>query len=775
MKTQPNSFLFIVILFLVGRLSAQVCTTDNNALEFDGNGDYIELNPINGLSPGSDFTAEVWFLSTATSQGGPFGNFRRLMSFGGSNVRIELGEAAGTLYILWSGPGCTGVLEPVPPPNGINIRDGRCHHIALVRLSADFEVYLDGVGIYQNTSQICIPPVTFFRVGQWPGPSTGTQEWQGTIDEVRLWKQALSQSQIDAYSHCPLQGNEPDLVAYWQFDQGTAGGNNAGITHAIDASPNGNDGMLLGFNLSGTTSNFIKSCSPALYPNYNNVDVFIQDVNWSVGLAAICEGYPVHFSLQCNGQAVQPPAVGNATVTWEYMDNASGSWLPLGPAQGFQNGFSFTVGPGLITANCSANSKGYVDRSYRARIVVDDGLGHICAYTTRESGLRISCPITGTLQVTPNQPLCEGDQASFNVQLNTNMPAPASNNDVHINWCVIDGANPPQPLPMYDDMTGFTYPLTGNTIVNSPSICFKAVIYNFACPSLTLTECVQVDLKPVCSTIQGLPPELTLLTATPWLTYEICPGDDAQLQALAGFQNCKPSWQYSFDMVNWTDMGATNTIQNTNTLPTTAWGTNTSIFYQIQCNPLTTPSGCPSCISNKIEVKLKPPPPAIVLPPDATICYGQSFPINISSQAVPGVTYTWYCNGLNIGTGTFFSLKNDGCYWVEANDGCQKTVSNKFCLTVCLVVAKISCPLDPNPCACPGIPITLTSLSVNSCGNPLDCRWDWVDANGVPHTFFGCTLTDTPDPVNGTKYTLTVTDPITGCSAMDMRMVVPCQ
>ncbi|MCB0531740.1 MAG: LamG domain-containing protein [Lewinellaceae bacterium] len=785
MKALYSLSVFTAALLAITQLSAQVCTSDNHALDFDGNGDFIDLSPINGLAPTSDFTAEAWFFSRATTGvGQPCpSNFRRLLSFGdvASGTRLELGECGGLLNLLWaqSGSTCPNALTiPITTPSmptGIDVRDGKCHHIAWIRQGTTVEIYYDGVSVYLNNSLTCLPPVTYFRAGHWPGGTTGTQEWQGLIDEIRLWDHARTPAQIAQYQYCLLNGQEPGLVAYWQLDQGVAGGpnNSPPITKAIDASPNGNDGMLFNFALTGTVSNFVQSCAPSVYPNYNNLDVVIQDLKWSVALIAICEGDPIHISLQCNGQPV-PPAGGNVAVNWEYKDGKLGPWFGLGPANGFPNGFSFLVPQ--VTANC-ANGISHVDRYYRAQIVVDDGLGHTCTYTTREAQLQICCPITGNLTVTPSQPapLCEGDQVTYVVQLTTNMPVPdPNNNNVHISWCVIDGNNPPQPLPGFDDMLGFTYPVSGTHTAMAPSLCFKAVISNCACPPLTLTECVKVDAKPVCNaTIQALSSNLTLLSSTPWLTYEICPGEPAQLQYVGSFQNCKPSWQYSFDMVTWFDMGATNPIQNTNIVPTN-WGANTSIFYQIQCKPLTNPSGCPPCISNTIEIKLKPPPTAPVLPASATICYGTSYPMNIGSQTQPGVTYTWYCNGQNIGSATFVSFKNPGCYWVEANDGCQKVFSNKFCLTVCLVTAKISCPLDPNPCACPGDPIYLTSLSTNSCGNPLDCVWSWTDSNGVPQTYTGCNLTDIPDHLNGTTYTLTVTDPITGCTGTDIKMIKPC-
>jgi predicted GH43/DUF377 family glycosyl hydrolase len=49
----------------------------------------------------------------------------------------------------------------------------------------------------------------------------GTQyPFEGMIDDVRLWNRALSPSEIRTTWKNPLEGNEPNLVAYWKFNEG---------------------------------------------------------------------------------------------------------------------------------------------------------------------------------------------------------------------------------------------------------------------------------------------------------------------------------------------------------------------------------------------------------------------------------------------------------------------------------------------------------------------------------------------------------------------------
>jgi hypothetical protein len=78
---------------------------------------------------------------------------------------------------------------------------------------------------------------------------------------------------------CALNGDEPNLIAYYNFEQGVAGANNAGLNSLVDRQDEctPDNGLLLGFALNGATSNWVApgatistNCTP-LYPNINLV------------------------------------------------------------------------------------------------------------------------------------------------------------------------------------------------------------------------------------------------------------------------------------------------------------------------------------------------------------------------------------------------------------------------------------------------------------------------------------------------------------------------
>ncbi|MCS6929237.1 MAG: hypothetical protein NZM43_07055 [Saprospiraceae bacterium] len=780
---RTNIIVGICWVLLVLSLSIPQSYGQNVALHFDGDNDYIELFPINNLNPKGDFTVEMWWISQAT---GPLGNncsglFRRLFSLSGQGSRFEVGECEGTLSVFLSG---VGIVQST-----INVRDNKWHCISAVRSGGLITVYYDGSpvpGLIGLSGGLLIADI--FRLGHWPGGYSPGQDWLGQIDEVKIWNSAQTNVACDScVSRCDL----PNLIAYWRFDEGIPNGNNTGLNQVSDCTSNGNNGVFhknpnvtpSTFALIGSTSNFVSSNAPLLYPHYAHFNVLISDPLQTAALTSICSGEPVHFSIYDNlGNLAQ--AASGTTVTWEYSDNCT-TFSPIAPGPGaLFNGFSFVSPPNhsattLTPTQCSPNA--YINRCYRAIITITNGQT-TCTYVTDPISLTICCPIQNAqLNVFPSGPLCEGNSPLFNVSL-SNVPSPAPSNYVQISWCVSLGGGPWIPLPAFNNQTQISYPASPLT---SPNICFKATISNCACPAVTVQQCVVVDPKPVCGTITAAPNPPTLMphpNNNP-NHYLICPGNHAALTFATPFTNCIPTWQFNFPNTQpgvWHDMGSSNSTQNTGTLPWSgppvspfAWPPNeTCISYRIKCNPPTNPSGCSPCYSNDVRICLKPQPaPPVVVANSNPICKGGQAVLSVQNPD-PSCTYQWYSNGLAVGVGTSYVANQEACYWVTCFDGCYTTASNKVCLTVCEPVAVICCPTPT--CPCQGNPITLSGkeglCSFGNCG-PLTYFWSWTDVNGT-HTATTPSITSIP-LLSGTTYTLTVTD-ANGCTDTVQTTLVPC-
>jgi hypothetical protein len=115
-----------------------------------------------------------------------------------------------------------------------------------------------------------------------------------------LWNRPLTYKEILSRMNCTLSGNETGLVAYFNFNQGIAAGNNTTISTVPDISPSGNTATLTGFILTGPNSNFVLAansvsvnCQTALptgveeksftgsfiFPNPGNGRLNIQNLN----------------------------------------------------------------------------------------------------------------------------------------------------------------------------------------------------------------------------------------------------------------------------------------------------------------------------------------------------------------------------------------------------------------------------------------------------------------------------------------------------------------
>lgn len=788
--------LLFALVLCWGSLSGQ-----NVAMHFDGNNDWISLNPINNHAPGGDFTVEMWFQSTATSitGGNCSGNFKRMFSVGAPVDRFEVGECDGilTAYLDIGGTG-PGLFQ-----SGTNVRDGQWHCISAVRSGPSIDIYYDGAAVPGLTGLAAgIFSGNRFTVGHWSGGLTPGQDWQGYIDEVKFWDKALAQIKLTACSPCVLPCNEPDLIAYWHFDEGIPNGNNTGLNSVKDCTPNGNNGnIFLGpsapppFTLNGTVSNFVPSTAPMLYPEYSNLHIKLTDPTQAgISIVGICEGEPLHFAI-VNGAGVPVPASGLASVQWEYSDDCfSGSTPPVlipgtGPPSALFSGFSFVSTPGHPVLNCAGLNNtpapnGFVDRCYRAIITVSNGIS-TCTYTAQPAMLQICCKLPAiNLTVTPPGPLCENDVVTFQASLSSNptLPTPGPGNFYNINWCVtVNGVPTNLTGTAYDDQPSISY---GPVTLVPGTYCIKATVSNCLCPPVTVQYCFRVDPKPICGTIKMVLPNAAIMSdpdSDP-NHFLICPGNTAALMIDLPFTNCIPHWEFMFPSVGtWLPLGSSNGMQNTNILPQTKpvspylWPAGeTCIMYRIKCLPLSWPnSGCPPCYSNEIRICLKRPAPApIISASPMQICKGTGSSTLSVQNSNSNCTYQWFCNGLAVGAGgpTLIS-GNGGCYRVTCYDGCFTTTSNKVCVDVCEVVAIISCP-TPN-CPKVGDPVTLNALSsYSTCGHPLSYVWTWTDANGNQSST-SSSITVIPDAC-GTVYTLKVTDTVLGCMDVTQTKIEPC-
>lgn len=235
-----------LILFCFLLLSETISFGQNqNSLYFDGINDKVDLpsSTQNGIT--FNVTLEAW-IKTSANNFGYNGILVRSSYYGLFLIDNELST------FNW-GTGTPGATTY----SNVSLNDGAWHHVALriqLGVTNGTQMYLDGqpVGPAITLNTASIPPNNNFEIGC----NTNVQFFDGQIDNVKIYNRALSASEINDSYNCLTVSNS-GLKASYNFNQGVAAANNAGITTLSDQSGNNNNGTLSNFSLNGSTSNWV--------------------------------------------------------------------------------------------------------------------------------------------------------------------------------------------------------------------------------------------------------------------------------------------------------------------------------------------------------------------------------------------------------------------------------------------------------------------------------------------------------------------------------------
>ena len=219
----------ILLPFLVLFISISSFAQNNYSLQYDGTDDYVDLPSNNTFALGSDsnLTIMTWINTTVTS---------------GSSSIIQGWYGFG--YQVYLSNGLINFVLREPNGNGVgllstsSVNDGNWHNITTVLEGNDVRIYIDGSidnqGVFNNT--VSGNGTDNLSLGHSPWAS---EYFNGNIDDVQMWNIALDSVTIDQYMNCPPTGNENNLVAYWDFEEGISSPSTIN-----DLTSNSNDGTL---------------------------------------------------------------------------------------------------------------------------------------------------------------------------------------------------------------------------------------------------------------------------------------------------------------------------------------------------------------------------------------------------------------------------------------------------------------------------------------------------------------------------------------------------
>ncbi|MFK5971619.1 MAG: choice-of-anchor Q domain-containing protein, partial [Candidatus Marithrix sp.] len=277
------------------------------ALDFDGINDYVSIPYTAELNP-SAFTISAWAKVTTLKPAGGIIASRNGNTLKGYSLAVT-GTNKWHFYI-----GNTSNWQIIE--SNVNIINNEWKHIAAVYDGTNITLYLNGV-LQQITSANLVQNTDIeLRIGD-----NFNNPYAGQIDEVQIWNTARTQAKIKANMYTNLQGNETNLIGYWQFSEGVG-------TTAIDSSSNSNNGTLNNMDAADWITSDIpiewtinendqlNNRLPAYDPDGDNLTYFLVDD--SGGAVSITNSSTGEFIFTSS-------SVGSHTFTYKVNDGTADS------------------------------------------------------------------------------------------------------------------------------------------------------------------------------------------------------------------------------------------------------------------------------------------------------------------------------------------------------------------------------------------------------------------------------------------------------------------
>jgi hypothetical protein len=204
------------------------------ALDYDGANDYVLVPGSESLAyPGcGGWTVEAWVFPRQVSPSlrTPMVGQLSIGLSGRDPYKIEVFGGQVSFQVA----DITGAEDRIATP----IAQDQWTHVAGVYDSVRgvMTLYLNGSAMVSATTDRIMESSSDYTV-IFGGQSDGPRQYNGLIDEVRIWNVARGSCDIFVNMDHSLRGDEEGLVGYWRFDEG-------GGQYALDSSPHGNDGRL---------------------------------------------------------------------------------------------------------------------------------------------------------------------------------------------------------------------------------------------------------------------------------------------------------------------------------------------------------------------------------------------------------------------------------------------------------------------------------------------------------------------------------------------------
>ncbi len=263
---------------------------DCSTLDFDGMDDYVFIGDRNNF-PSSNFTLEVWIKPESIQGIRTVISKRNTVNLSSGGYDLIINNGAPTFR--WNGKSVS---------TSYKVGTDRWYHLAVVFKGSEVVLYVDGIKVGNSTGSKPLSNTFPFLVGAMfnaNAPEIPKNYFEGWIEELRVWNNALSVEQIrfmmnqriDAYGTevkgAILPMNVPgdlewsSLVSYYRLIAEDAEVDN-GI--AVDRANNGADGHLRNI------ESLQKNTAPLPYISEANGEWKVRE-SWDIGIGSEGENF----------------------------------------------------------------------------------------------------------------------------------------------------------------------------------------------------------------------------------------------------------------------------------------------------------------------------------------------------------------------------------------------------------------------------------------------------------------------------------------------------
>jgi hypothetical protein len=200
----------------------------NFAMSFDGVDDYVQISDSSDFYLNNTATIELWVKVNECEEVTLVG-------------KHKIGDEDKT---LWLNADCSfsSYFFNVMFPNRLGSPSPLALftwvHLATVYDGSSVILYQNGENVAsRNISGDVLDSNGFVNIARREWTFGAFDYFNGLIEEIRWWNVARTQQEIQDNMYQQLNGDEPGLMGYWNFNEGSG-------QEAFDGSGNGNDGML---------------------------------------------------------------------------------------------------------------------------------------------------------------------------------------------------------------------------------------------------------------------------------------------------------------------------------------------------------------------------------------------------------------------------------------------------------------------------------------------------------------------------------------------------